>query len=210
MAARRPGLYERHVFPWLLDRLTTAPPFRARRAAVLAMARGRVLEIGLGTGVSLEHYPAAVACVVGLEPNGGMHGRSRARRARVPFPVPIVTGRAEALPFVAGTFDTVVSVLTLCSLQDPDAGLRELRRALRRDGILLVLDHGLSPEPSVATWQHRLTPLERRVGCGCELARPIRPLVEAAGFTFDHAESDYLPGVPRTHGWITSGRARPS
>ena len=201
------GFYAGRVFPWLNDRLTTDPQILRLRTEALAPARGRVLEIGFGTGLNLAHYGGAVRELVGLEPSIGMQARAPERIASAPFPVQVVTGTAEELPFADATFDTVASVLTLCSVQQPGRALAELRRVLRPDGLLLVMEHGLADDPGVARWQQRLDGLQARLFCGCHLNRDMARLVRDQGFRFEALRRFYAPGIPRTHGWFTVGNA---
>lgn len=203
------GFYERRVFPWLLDRLTTSHTFADLRREALAPARGRVVEIGFGTGASLAAYPPAVSIVLGVDPNPGVHRRAAAKTAGSPHRCLGLMAAAEALPLRDACADTVVSVLTLCSVCDPAASLRELRRIVRAEGQLLLLEHGLAPDARVAAWQRRLDPIEAIVACGCHLTRPVIALVEGAGFRIERSKARYVPGLPRTHGWITTGLARP-
>jgi SAM-dependent methyltransferase len=207
---RRPGFYERRIFPWVNDKLTNDPELLRLRAEQVARARGRVVEIGFGTGANLPHYPAAVEAVTGVEPNPGMIDRSEGRTRAFTRPLEIVEGAAEQLPLPDGAFDTAVSTLTLCSVADAPRALAELRRVLKSDGQLIVLEHGLSPDPRIARWQHRLNPLERIVAAGCNLDRPIADLVRHAGFDVQHLTNVQLPGAPRTHGWFTMGAAVPA
>ena len=201
------GFYERRVFPWLNDRLTRAPEIDQLRAETLASARGRVLEIGFGSGSNLAHYPPGVSGIAGLDPNDGMHDMAAPRLARSRMAVWPVLGTAETLPFRAQAFDTVVSTLTLCSVSDPERVLTEVRRVLRPEGQLLLLEHGLSDDPGVARWQQRLNGLENLIACGCNLNRPIADLVARAGFEWRQMRRFYLAGAPRTHGWFTLGVA---
>lgn len=201
------GFYERRVFPWLNDVLGRAPVLQQLRRDTLAAARGRVVEIGFGTGANLPFYPAAVTGVAGIEPNEGMTDRARRRIPDAGVPVSLVVGEAEALPFDDGMFDCAVSTLTLCSVRDPMQCLAELRRVLAHDGLLFVLEHGLAEDAGTARWQQRLNGVERVVACGCNLNRSVDGLLTAAGFTFEDVRRFFAPGVPRTHGWITAGRA---
>jgi SAM-dependent methyltransferase len=203
----RCGFYERRVFPWLNDKFNAAPALQRLRAEAVANAHGRVVEIGFGTGLNLAHYPRAVTSVVAVEPNDGMHVRAIERIRAAPVPVEFVAGSAEQLPLADRTFDTAVSVLTLCSVSDPALTLRELHRVLRDDGRLLVLEHGLAEAPGVARWQARLNPIQKTLACGCHLTRPIEPLVEAGGFRFVSLRKFFAPEMPRTHGWLTLGTA---
>jgi ubiquinone/menaquinone biosynthesis C-methylase UbiE len=203
----RGGFYERRVFPWLNDALGKAPALQELRRETLAAASGRVVEIGFGSGGNLPYYPSGVASVTGVEPNAGMTDRAVRRRQESPAAVRIVLGLAEGLPFLDGTFDAAVSTLTLCSVQDPARVLDEVHRVLRVGGVLFVLEHGLSDDSGVARWQQRLNGFQRVVACGCNLNRSVMTLVTSAGFEFDEVRTFFAPGIPRTHGWITAGRA---
>jgi SAM-dependent methyltransferase len=205
---RQPGFYERRIFPWLNDKMTAGPVLNRLRAETLAAARGQVVEIGFGTGANLDHYPPAVKSITAIEPNEGMNSRAVDRTRQSRIPVATVQSAAENLALPDRSADTAVSTLTLCSVSDPARVLAELRRVLRDDGRLIVLEHGLSSEPSVARWQNRLNGIQNDVACGCNLNRPIVELVTAAGFAFDSVQTFYAPGVPRTHGWFTAGTAR--
>jgi ubiquinone/menaquinone biosynthesis C-methylase UbiE len=204
---QRRGFNESRVFPWLNDKLNADPALERIRAEALTPARGRVVEIGFGTGLNLALYPQAVESVVAVEPNGGMHDRAVPRIKRSRIPVEFLAGAAESLPLPDAAFDTAVSVLTLCSVADPGRALQELRRVLRDDGRLLVLEHGLAEEASVARWQRRLSPVQMTVACGCHLTRSITDLIEHNGFRFETLRKFYAPKMPRTHGWITVGEA---
>lgn len=201
------GFYEGRVFPWLNDRLGKDPELQRLRSETLAAARGRVLEIGLGTGLNLPHYPARVTEVVAVEPSEGMLARAGARIAAAPFPVHVITGSAENLPLPDGSFDTAVSTLTLCTVPDPGRALSELRRVLRDDGQLLLLEHGLADDPGVARWQGRLDWLQTRFACGCHLNRPVLRMLRDHGFRVDALRQFYVPRIPRIHGWMTQGAA---
>jgi ubiquinone/menaquinone biosynthesis C-methylase UbiE len=201
------GFYERRVFPWLNDKLGGSAELRRIRVEALTAARGHVIEIGFGSGPNLALYPEGVQCVVAVEPNDGMVDRAAPAIHRSRIPIGIVIAEAERLPLPESIFDTAVSTLTLCSVSNPVAALSELHRVLRQNGRLLILEHGLSDDPGVARWQHRLNPLQKIVACGCHLDRPITDIVEQQGFRFDTLRRFYLPNAPRTHGWISFGNA---
>jgi SAM-dependent methyltransferase len=203
----RGSFYERRIFPWLNDKLTASPELTQLRDDALAAARGAVIEIGFGTGLNLAHYPGSVDSVVAIEPNEGMHAGAAAQIRASRIPVRMLTARAETLPVPDRSIDTAVSSLTLCTVSDPVRALAELRRVLRDDGRLIVIEHGLSEDAGVARWQGRLNRIQNVVACGCNLNRPIASLVERAGFRFENVRSFYVAKAPRTHGWFTVGIA---
>lgn len=219
------------VFPRLCHRVLGAAEVAAERRAALGGVAGEVLELGFGTGLNVDFYshgPGGVSRLVGLEPNPGMRrlaaaaladpgNRPRAAGARGPrsgggtprFPVEVVPGSAEELPFDDASFDHVVSTWTLCSIAEPLRALAEVRRVLRPGGRFVFLEHGLSPDPRVARWQRRLTPLQRRVGGGCHLDRDIAALVEQGRLRLARLDRYYLPGSPKAGGYTYRGEAAP-
>jgi ubiquinone/menaquinone biosynthesis C-methylase UbiE len=201
------GIYSRNIFPYLCDLVLGQPQVARHRRALLAQAAGDILEIGFGTGLNLPHYPAHVRKITTVEPNPGMHRRAARRIAQGRVAVDQRPGRAEHLPFDAGTFNCVVSTFTLCSIDDVPQALAEVYRVLRPGGRFLFLEHGLSPDATVRKWQHRLNRLEQWLADGCRLDRDMRSLIAAAPFrSVDTHEFD-LVRTPRTHGHLFQGVA---
>ena len=201
------GFYADRIFPWLNDKLCADPELERLRGEALRGARGRVLEIGFGSGLNLPHYPDAVTSLVAVEPNAGMIARAQPRIANGRFPVEVVGAGGERIPLPDASFDTAVLVLTLCSVSDARAVLGEIHRLLKDDGRLIVFEHGLSADASVGRWQKRLNRLQNVVACGCNLNRPIADIIQGSGFRFDEMRQFYAPKIPRTHGWMTMGVA---
>ena len=204
------NLYERFVVPRLINCACSQAAIAAQRAKVVPRAQGRVLEIGLGSGLNLPYYRAdQVSSLTAVEPSAEL--RNMAQRAAARYPklnLELADQVAEALPYPDASFDTVVCTFTLCSVQDPVAVLQEVRRVLRPGGALLFSEHGLAPEPGVAGWQRRLEPLWKRLAGGCHLTRPVVASIVAAGFELVEQEAGYLPGAPRVLGWSEWGVAR--
>lgn len=201
------GFYHRWLFPRLCHLSLRNEHFSELRRLTLAAARGRVLEIGVGTGLNLEHYPAAVDEVVGIDPNPGMLALAAKQAARAAMPVDLAPGRAESLPFPDGSFDTVVSTVTLCSVESPAAALAEIQRVLAPGGRFLFLEHGLADRPRVARWQRRITPLQRRVGDGCHLDRDFRALLAASPLAVEELDAGFDPKLPKLAGYLYRGAA---
>ena len=152
------GFYRRIVLPPLLHlamRMTVLGPYRER---VIGAAEGRVLEIGIGSGLNLPLYGAKVSTVIGVEPSPQLLRLARRQRAAAHVWIDLMEGTAEALPLDSGSIDTVITTWTLCTIPDAGRALRECRRVLRPGGSLLFVEHGRAPEPSVARWQDRLDP----------------------------------------------------
>jgi ubiquinone/menaquinone biosynthesis C-methylase UbiE len=158
--------------------------------------------------LNLPFYPAEVRRITAVEPSDGMNRRAANRISESGRQVrQIPLGADQSLPLPDSSFDTVVSTWTMCSIRDVAAALREIHRVLKPGGRLLFLEHGLSPDPGVARWQHRFTPLVRRLGGGCHLDREIEAIVRASPLALDRTERFYLPGEPRIGGYIYRGLA---
>jgi ubiquinone/menaquinone biosynthesis C-methylase UbiE len=186
--------YERHVLPRLIHFACGTKQIRRQRIKVIPQARGRVMEVGLGTGLNLPFYDRArVTSIVGVDPALRMH-RLALKLARASgIPVQLVGLSAEKIPLDDASFDTVVSTYTLCSIPDPLAALREMRRVLAPGGRLLLSEHGRAPDANVLRWQTRIQPYWSKVSGGCMLDRDIPALLVAAGFRPD-LHSRYIPG----------------
>jgi ubiquinone/menaquinone biosynthesis C-methylase UbiE len=181
--------------------------FRKPRDRTLAPARGRILEIGFGTGMNLTHYPPTVKRIEAIDPDLDLDRYSLPRIAAASIEVDFHHLDAEHLPFEGDRFDTVVSTFTLCSIPDVAHALREIRRVLRPGGQFLFLEHGRSPEPAVARWQDRLNAAWMPLAGGCHLNRPTRELVADAGLVVGPVQNYYLKRTPRFVGYMTEGMA---
>jgi len=181
-------------------------PYRRR---VLSNAHGRVLEIGIGSGMNLPLYGKPVQEVIGLDPSPRLLAMARRKATHSSVVVEFIEGSAEAIPLNQNSVDTVITTWTLCSIPRVSLALNEMRRVLKPDGQLLFVEHGLAPEESVQRWQNRLTPLWKCLGGGCHLNRPIRQLIEQAGFSIRQIETGYMKG-PKPMTFMYEGRARPA
>lgn len=205
----RPGWYERHLLPYLVDLACGIKPVRRQRQKVVPLAHGRILEIGIGTGLNLEHYDKTrVEKVIGLDPGLEMHRLARKRVEKTGVSVELVGLSAERIPYQDGSFDTVLVTYSLCTIPDPGAALREMRRVLKPGARLVFCEHGLAPDASVRRWQDRLTPLWSRLAGGCHLNRDIPGLLRDAGFRSADMQTMYLPG-PRPLTYNYWGTALP-
>jgi ubiquinone/menaquinone biosynthesis C-methylase UbiE len=176
------GFYAERVFPWMLDQALGAPAVAELTRQALAPLRGDILEVGFGSGRTLPLYPAGVASLRAAEPCAGMTRRAAERIAKAPFPVQVDLLEGERLPYPDARFDGVAMVLVLCTIPDPQLAIAQAWRVLKPGGLVAFLEHGLSPRPSPAKWQNRLNPVQRVVGCGCNLNRDPVAMLRARGF----------------------------
>jgi ubiquinone/menaquinone biosynthesis C-methylase UbiE len=190
------GLYERYVLPPVLDWTMRQRPIMRQRGKIVPAARGRVLEVGIGTGLNLSFYDhEKVEKVWGLDPSGDLRDRAARRAADAGLDVEFMGLSGEEIPVDDASFDTVVITYTLCTIPDAPRALGEMRRVLKPEGRLLFCEHGEAPDPDVARWQRRLNPAWRKISGGCNLDRKVPALVEDAGFAIEGLETMYLPGI---------------
>jgi ubiquinone/menaquinone biosynthesis C-methylase UbiE len=203
------GFYEDRILPHLVNlamRNLRLTPYRER---VISAADGRVLEIGVGSGLNLPLYAVQAREIVGLEPAPRLLAMSRRLANRSLLPVKLIEGSAETIPLDDRSVDTVVSTWTLCTIPAVFKALEEMRRVLTSGGQLLFVEHGAAPDDNVRKWQDRLTPVWKRIGGGCHLNRPIPMIVESAGFTITRLETGYMKG-PKPMSFLYEGRAKPN
>lgn len=201
------GFYNRHVLPHLIDCTCSLGNVMRARSQIVPRARGRVLEIGIGSGLNLAFYdPAKVTHVFGVDPSAELQAKARRRAAQITIPVDTVPLVIEQIGAADASFDTIVVTFTLCTIPEPVPALREMRRILKPGGQLLFCEHGTAPDASVRRWQDRLTPYWKPLAGGCHLNRDIPALIEAGGFRIEVLDARYLPG-PRPMTYIYSGVA---
>jgi ubiquinone/menaquinone biosynthesis C-methylase UbiE len=181
------------------DRMTRASEeagLRELRHGLIADATGHVLEIGAGTGANLPHYDGGIESLVLTEPQPPMLRRlQRSAHEHAPH-AQVLRAPAEDLPFEDDSFDTVVSTLVLCGVDDQPRALREARRVLRPGGRLLFLEHVRADDPDLARFQDRMNWLNRLV-VGCDCNRPTLGTIEAEGFTVSRLEHTETPKAPK-------------
>lgn len=194
------GPWSRRVVPLLYDAVLSIGEragMSAQRGRLVSTARGRVLELGAGTGLNVRHYPLAVRELVLSEPEPAMAERLRRRGAARGGSTEVVQARAEQLPFEAGSFDTVVGTFVLCTVADPVAVLREARRVLGDGGRLLFLEHVRAPDgSSLARWQDRLERPWRAFACGCRCNQDTVRLFDDLPFRLVRTEPLRWPAAP--------------
>ena len=181
--------------------------FEQVRRETLENVRGRTLEIGFGTGLNLEHYPAAVDRLTAIDVNPGMGRLARERTARSGIAVELRVLDGQSLPMPDSTFDSVVSTWTLCSIGKVDEALEEIYQVLKPGGRFFFVEHGLSNDSRVQRWQRRLTPFQKVLAEGCHLDRNMESLIRRAGFHDLELETFYMEKVPRIGGFLYRGIA---
>lgn len=193
-------------FLWWAERSGMAE----RRARLVGAARGSVLELGAGTGLNLANYPDGLDRLVLTEPEANMARRLRRRVESLGRPAEVVRAPAEALPFDDDSFDTVVATLVLCTVEELEGALAEVRRVLRPDGSFLFLEHVRSDDPRLARWQDRLHGPWRAFADGCNCNRSTVETIRDAGFALSITERAKWRRMPRLVHPLVAGEATPA
>ncbi|MGE3747013.1 MAG: class I SAM-dependent methyltransferase [Sphingomonadaceae bacterium] len=202
------GLWERHVVSRVIACGCCLPPVMERRAKVVPLAQGSVLEVGCGAGANFRFYDdGRVSSVDAIDPSPELLQRARDAAPDNAIDFRLGPGVGEALPFADESFDSVVLTFTLCSVGNPSDVLREARRVLKPTGKLLFLEHGLSPDRGLQRWQRRVDHVWPALMGNCHLSRAITPPIRANGFEIIRSDSGYVDKTPRFLGWMEWGEA---
>ena len=201
------GFYDGRVLPHLINAVMNTKQTRQIRQRVSAGLHGEVLEIGFGTGHNLPFLPAEVSRLRAVEPSGVGVRLAQARIDATPIPVEVIGLDGQRLPVEDDSVDAVLCTWSLCTIPDPVAAVREVRRVLRPGGELHFVEHGRAPDPQVRRWQDRLNGLQQRVGGGCNLNRDITAILEAGGLSITRLETYYGKGEPKPYAAMYEGVA---
>lgn len=205
------SFYRDHVYPLLVSWLGNPKPIEEIRQRIVPLAKGNVLEIGVGPGVNFVHYdPARVTKVYALEPNAGMIPRAEEQLRRTPLNVEFLDLPGERIPLGDASVDTVVSTFTMCTIPGIEEAIRGIGRVLRPGGQLIFFEHGLSPDSTVRRWQQRTEPLFKWAFEGCHVTRHIPSLISDGGFKIEQLNEAYLAPFPKSGSYFFWGVARPS
>jgi ubiquinone/menaquinone biosynthesis C-methylase UbiE len=202
------SFYDKYILPRIIDWGCGQKIMQQQRERVVPMARGRVLEIGIGSGLNLPFYDTKnIDTVIGLDPSAEMLAMARERSRGLTFPVEFVQLGSETIPLEDHSVDTVLLTFALCTIPDTEAALAQMRRVLKPGGELIFCEHGRAPDTNIQTWQDRVNPLWKRCFGGCNLNRNIPALIRTNGFRIDRIEQTYLPDTPRIAGYRYLGTA---
>ncbi len=204
------SFYRSRILPRFMNAVMASEENREIRTRVCEDLDGTIVEIGFGSGLNVPHYPPGVRTVHAVEPLARSvslaAGRIETGHAHVHHTS--LTGERIDLP--NGSADAVLSTWTLCSIDDIDAALAEIRRVLKPGGVLHFVEHGIAPDPKVARRQRRIEPINKRLLGGCHLTRDIPALIAGAGFVIDSMITYEHPKEPKPFGWTFEGRAAPA
>ncbi len=189
------GIYENHILPYVINLCCGLKPIRRQRQKLVPEASGRILEVGMGTGLNMPYYdPDRVEVIYGLEPNERSCEMAAGPIGESGLKVDMIGLDGQEIPLENNSVDTVVLTYTLCTIPDAHKAMTEMRRVLRPGGRLLFSEHGKAPDAAVRKWQDRLNPMWKVIGGGCNLNRDIPDLIKSGGFKIEALDEMYLPG----------------
>ncbi len=202
------SFYDNHILPHVIDLACGSKPVLKQREKIVPQAEGRILEIGMGSGINIPFYnPDKVEKVWGLEPSEGMREKARPRVEAAPFELEWLGLPGEEIPLDNDSADTIVLTYTLCTIPDWRAAVEQMRRVLKPGGKLLFSEHGKAPDEAVRKWQDRINPVWKKIGGGCHLNRDIPKLLTEGGFAIKKLDTMYVPSTPKVAGFTYWGYA---
>jgi ubiquinone/menaquinone biosynthesis C-methylase UbiE len=204
------GIYAKYLMPRLVHFACGQTPTEKQRAKIIPRAQGKVLEIGIGSGLNIPFYDARqVHHLWGIDPSREMWSLAKKNAEAHHLDAEFMQAGAEEIPLEDSAADTVVMTYTLCTIGNANSALEEIRRVLKPGGTLLFCEHGEAPDANVRRWQRRMNPIWSRLGGGCQLNRPIPRLLEESGFHSSDMETMYIPGwKPASFNFWGSARYR--
>lgn len=189
------GLYSKYILPTLINKACSQSTASKQREKVVPHAKGKVLEIGIGSGLNIPFYDAAqIELLIGIDPSQELWNKTAIDPKELPFEFEFRKAFAEEIPADNNSFDQVVITYTMCTIPDTEKAFEEIRRVLKPGGDLLFCEHGKAPDKAVERWQNLINPLWKKVGGGCNLNRDIKALIEQNGFKIEHLDTMYIPG----------------
>ena len=188
------NLYNKYILPSLIISGCNKKPQMKQREKIIPNAKGKVLEVGIGSGLNLSFYdPDKVTELVGIDPSLELWEKRQPVKD-LGFHYEFIKGVAEDMPFGKDSFDTIVLTYTLCSIPDFQSALESLRKVLKPSGKFLFCEHGKAPDKNVLLTQNAINPIWKLIGGGCNINRDIPSIINGNGFKILNLETMYVPG----------------
>lgn len=202
------SFYEKYILPRFLNCACASEPITFQRKKVTPLAEGKILEVGIGSGLNLPFYnKSKIVELWGIDPSEELNVMAKKVAKKEGLDVNFISSSAEDIPLPDNYFDTVLITYTMCTIPEVIEANKEMLRVLKPEGRLIFCEHGLAPDPKVAKWQHRIDPIWGKIAGGCHLNRNIPDLITSAGFEIDNMEQMYLPSTPSFAGYNFWGTA---
>ena len=192
------SMYNKYVVPKLLDVCCSTKPIKYQRNKIVPHAKGEVLEIGIGSGLNLPYYnKSLVKKVYGLDPSEELNEIALNNASDINLDIDFIISGAEEIKLPSKSIDTVLITYTLCTIAEFKVALKEIKRVLKDDGIMLFCEHGLAPDKNISKWQNRINPLWGKLFGGCNINRNIPHIIQESGLNIKKLEQMYLPSTPK-------------
>ena len=196
------GLYDRYILPKFLNCACGSKPINYQRQKVVPLATGKVLDIGIGSGLNIPFYNSdKIDKVIGIDPSHELIELAKELANDSKASIELVIGSAESIPYPDNFFDTVLVTYTMCTIPNVAIANKEMWRVLKDDGRLIFCEHGLAPDKKISKWQNRIDPFWGKIAGGCHLNRDIQKLITDAGFSFESLDKMYIPSTPKFAGY---------
>lgn len=196
------GLYDKYILPKFLNCACGSKPINYQRQKVVPLAKGKVLDIGIGSGLNIPFYNSdQIDKVIGIDPSHELIELAKELANDSKASIELVIGSAESIPYPDNFFDTVLVTYTMCTIPDVAVANKEMWRVLKDDGRLIFCEHGLAPDKKISKWQNRIDPFWGKIAGGCHLNRDIQKLITDAGFSFESLDKMYIPSTPKFAGY---------
>ena len=203
------GFYDKYILPKFLNCACGSKPINYQRDKIVPLAKGVVLDIGIGSGLNIPFYNKSnIDCLYGLDPSEELLKIAKSVAKKNELKVEFLECGAEAIPLPDQSIDTVLVTYTMCTIPDIKLSNSEIMRVLKPEGRLLFCEHGLAPDKNIAKWQNRINPIWSKMAGGCNLNRDIPKLITSSGFKISNMEEMYLPSTPKFAGYNYWGVAK--
>ena len=196
------GLYDKYILPKFLNCACGSKPINYQRQKVVPLVKGKVLDIGIGSGLNIPFYNSdKIDKVIGIDPSHELIELAKELANDSKASIELVIGSAESIPYPDNFFDTVLVTYTMCTIPNVAIANKEMWRVLKDDGRLIFCEHGLAPDKKISKWQNRIDPVWGKIAGGCHLNRDIQKLITDAGFSFESLDKMYIPSTPKFAGY---------
>ena len=202
------SLYDKYVLPKFLNCACGSNPVSRQRQKVVPLVEGKVLEVGVGSGLNLPFYDKSkIDELWGLDPSEELSDMARKLADRENIVVNFISSGAEEIPLPDSYFDSVLITYTMCTIPEVARANKEIKRVLKRGGKLIFCEHGEAPDENIRKWQKRINPFWGKLAGGCNINRRIPSLIQNSGFEIVELEEMYLPKTPKIAGYNYWGYA---
>jgi ubiquinone/menaquinone biosynthesis C-methylase UbiE len=203
------SLYDKYILPKVLNCTCGSKPISYQRKKVVPLAKGIVLDIGIGSGLNIPFYDLSrIDKIYGLDPSSELIKIAKKMAVKKNISIEFLLCGAEDIPLPNNSIDTVLITYSMCTIPEVLKANYEMLRVLKPDGRLIFCEHGLAPDKSVAKWQKRINPVWGKIAGGCNLDRDIPDLISSSGFKILSIEEMYLPSTPKFAGYNYWGIAQ--